>query len=371
MQLFCPACQAAFSGATRCPRCGGLLLLPHEVTPESGLPEPREPAAAAPPRPTAAGRLMVGVILATGLYVAVLKVTRGVLRLTDPDLADGWLPGPGPGPGLATGSGPEVVPAARSLATAFGAVVAAAGQARGLWLGFGVGLAGGGLFLGYELLAGASPGDLGQYLLLPVLAALGAVAGAVGSRIWGAAPDLSLHLEKPQKLSSSRFLTEANAAPPARPTSWVRVLLGALVIVIGVAVADELRLAAQRYSGGLLRVRSVGQGEYITWQIASLAVLMGGLLAGASTGAGLRHGFLAGSLGGLAVLGLYLKSGGSLPPIDWWLARLSLDRLPPTSPSVAVAVVGGLFLLGTLGGWLGGQLLPPLAPAHRLRRFLD
>ncbi len=361
MQLFCPACQAAFSGATRCPRCGRLLLLPHELTPESGLPEPQEPAPAAPPRPTVAGRMIVGVVLATGLYIAVLKVTRGVLGVTDPDLVDGWMPGPGS----------EAVTAVQSLATAFGAVIAAAGQARGFWLGLGVGLAGGGLFLGYELLAGASPRDLALYLLLPVLGTLGAVAGAVGSRIWKAAPDLSLYLEKPQRLSSSRFLTEIHSAPPARPTSWLRVLIGTLVIVIGVAVADEFRLTAQRYSGGLLRVRSVGQGEYITWQIASLTVLVGGLLAGASTGAGLRHGLLAGSLGGLAVLGLYLKSGGSLPPIDWWLVRLSLDGLPPTHPLVALAVVGSQLLLGTLGGWLGGQLFPPLAPAHRLRRFLD
>ncbi len=31
MQLFCPACQAAFAGTQRCPQCAGLLLLPHEA----------------------------------------------------------------------------------------------------------------------------------------------------------------------------------------------------------------------------------------------------------------------------------------------------------------------------------------------------
>ena len=31
MQLFCPTCQAAFPGTQRCPRCGGLLLMPQEA----------------------------------------------------------------------------------------------------------------------------------------------------------------------------------------------------------------------------------------------------------------------------------------------------------------------------------------------------
>ena len=35
MLLFCPECQAAFTGVSRCPRCSGLLLMPDEAPPLS------------------------------------------------------------------------------------------------------------------------------------------------------------------------------------------------------------------------------------------------------------------------------------------------------------------------------------------------
>ena len=41
MQLYCPNCQAAFSGATRCPRCDGRLFTPDEpVETPAAVPDP-------------------------------------------------------------------------------------------------------------------------------------------------------------------------------------------------------------------------------------------------------------------------------------------------------------------------------------------
>ena len=48
MQLFCPACNATFLGATRCPRCAGLLLMPHEVASNARAASPTAAAAGAP-----------------------------------------------------------------------------------------------------------------------------------------------------------------------------------------------------------------------------------------------------------------------------------------------------------------------------------
>ncbi len=355
MQLFCPTCDNAFPGVSRCPRCGGLLLMPHEVAVEAPTRQPDPPA---PLRPTMLGRLAVGTILALGLYLAARKIAIGLVLATEPDPAGWWM----------SFKGLAAVHASQILAVIFGAVVAAAGRTRGYPLGLGVGVVCGGLFLGYELLAGAPPQDLVLYLQTPVLAVFGLVAGVLGSRIWGAAPYLDIRPPVSGKLSSLRLLEES-AGNPSPPTLWVRVLIGALVIVVGVTLADQSRHTAQKYSGGLLRVQSIGQGEYLTWQLATFAVLLGGAAAGAATGAGIRHGLLAGVIGGATLLAVYYKTGGSIPPVDWWLTRLSLDDHPLTSPSVITAIVGSVFLVGMVGGWLGGQLFLPLAPEHMRRRI--
>lgn len=356
MQLFCPTCQAPFAGASRCPRCGGLLLMPHEVAPDAA----HRPAddAPTPARPTAVGRVVVGTVLAMGLYLAVRKLVTGAVLATEPDPGGWWL----------SVKGLSAVYALQTLAVVFGAVVAAAGRASGYPLGAAVGVACGGLLLGHELLGGAPPRDLVLYMQLPVLAMIGLVAGAAGSRVWSAAPKVDVPAPKASKLSSLCLL-EQKEAERGRPTELLRILAGVAIMVAGVAIADQFRLYAQRYSGGLLRVQSLAQGEFITWQLAVFAVLLGGVVAGAGTGAGVRHGLFAGLLGGVAILGLCLKSGAPLAPVEFWLDWLSLDELPLTHLSVVVGIAGSVLLAGVVGGWLGGTLFLPLAPEHMRRRL--
>ena len=360
MLLHCPVCQAAFPGVSRCPRCGGLLLMPHEVSPDAARHTSDAPA---PLRPTAAGRIAVGTLLALGFYLAVRKLALGVVLATEADPATWWH----------SFKGLALIHAAQGLAVGFGAIVASAGREKGFSLGMAVGAACGGLFLGYEIRAGAPARDLVFYLQLPTLAALGLIAGAVGSRIWGAAPKLDIPIPNSGKLSSLAFTEEATGSG-SRPTLWVRVLGGAVIMILGVAIADQFRTTVQKNSGGILRVASLGQGEFITWQIATFTVLLGGIAAGAGTGAGIRHGLIAGLLGGAGVVGVCVNAGGTVPAVEYWLVQLSLNDLPLTAPAVLVAVAGGVLLLSVVGGWLGGTLFLPLAPAHmrgKLRIGMD
>jgi hypothetical protein len=355
MQLFCPACQSAFSGAARCPRCGGLLLMPHEVAPDAQHHRDDNPP---PVRPTAGGRVGVGIVLALGLYLALRKLATGIAMGLYPGSEGWWL----------TFHGLLAVHAAQVLAVVFGAVVAAAGRTHGYPLGFAVGAICGALFLGFELLIGAPANSLVLYIQTPLLAVLGLIAGAIGSRIWGAAPHLNYPMPTTGKLSSIQLLEEEVENPPP-PTQWVRILGGAVIMILGVTAADQFRSLAQKHSMGMLKVQTVAQGEFITWQIAAFAVLFGGIAAGSGTNAGLRHGFLAGILGGAGIFGVCMKFGGALPPVEWWLYRLSLDELPLMAPAVIAAIAGGVMLVSIAGGWLGGALFPELAPENMRKRM--
>jgi hypothetical protein len=236
-----------------------------------------------------------------------------------------------------------------------------------------VGAVCGTLFLAAELLAGAPPRDLVLYVQLVILVLVGGIAGVFAARVWGAVPVLDMPLPSRSRLSSSRFALETDE-PVERPTAWIRILAGAMIMLAAIAIAEQARGNIQKYSGGALRVTSIGQGQFLTWQIAVLGVLAGGVTAGAATGAGLRHGIAAGTLGGLGVLGLTVMNGQPLSPVSYWLNKLSLGDVPSNDPAAIAAAVGGVLLLGVLGGWLGGTLFLPLAPEHmrsRLRTGVD
>ncbi len=361
MQLFCPTCQAAFSGTQRCPRCSGLLLLPQEVAETTAQ---RAKVAPPPPvYPSPLGRVVVGATLALGLYLALRKFVMGAVMASEYELEAWW----------ASVEGLSAVCGIQVAAVIFGSAIAAAGRTGGFLFGVVVGGVCGGLFFGAELLAGAPARDLVLYIQPLVLVCTGAIAGVLAARVWGAVPVLDMPVASRGTLRSSQF-TLGKTVEERRPTAWLRILVGAVVMLVAIAAADRVRSGAQKYSGGLLRVTSVGQGQFLSWQIAVLGVLAGGAVAGAGTGAGLRHGVVSGILGGAGVLGMTAFAGQTFGPVAYWLGKLQLGTLPPTDPAAIVAAASGVLLLGVLGGWLGGTLFLPLAPEHmrqRLRTGLD
>ena len=304
MQLYCPACKASFAGTQRCPQCAGLLLMPHECA-DALAPRPAPVPPRAPARPAAAGRVFVGALFALGLYLALRKLTTGVVLAAGSD-ADAWW---------ASFEGLLAVCGAQAVAVVFGAVAAAAGRTGGAPFGAAVGLVCGGLFLAAELVSGAPPQDLVLYLQLGALLLVGAVAGVIAARVWGAVPALELEVADRARLSSSRFVVGV-PDEPARPTAWAKVLIGAVLA-----------------------------------------------LAAAGTGAGARHGFISGALAGAGVIGLLAARGESLSPVSFWLGTIGLDGRAANDPAALAATFGGVLFLGVLGGWLGGVLFPPLAPA--------
>ena len=302
--------------------------------------------------------MLVGAVFGLGLYLGLRKLVLGAVLASQQEPESWW----------SSFEGLMAVCGVQVLAVGFGAVVAAAGRTGGVLFGAAVGGLCGGLFLGAELIAGAPARDLVLYIQPLILTCAGGVAGVLASRVWGAVPILDMPLSERSKLSSSRFAL-GESSEVERPTAWFRILAGAMVMLLAVAAADHVRSGAQKYSGGLLRVNSIGQGQFLTWQLAVLGVLGGGALAGAGTGAGIRHGLIAGALGGIGVLGLTAFNGQPLSPVAYWLRKLSLGEVAPNDPAAIVAAASWILALGILGGWLGGMLFLPLAPEHMRRRL--
>lgn len=357
MQQYCPNCQAAFTGVARCPRCDGLLYLPHEADDFAApLPEEEFPAFV---RPTPSGRIAVGTLLALGLYLGLRKLVGAAVLAASPDPNAWWV----------SFEGLVAVFGAQAVAVLFGALLAGAGRSHGFPVGFAVGAICGGLFLAGEVLAGTPAGELVLYLQPPILALGAGIAGSAGRRFWPALPDLDIR-PPARKRSSSIQLAVEEPKDENRPTSWARVVLGSVIIIVGVGMADTARIKVQRASGGLFKVESVLQGRFLSWQLATFAILLGGVAAAAGTGAGLRHGLLAGGIGGAGVVGVAVSSGEVSPSMHYLLSKLSLGGAGPQEPAVLVAIGSGVLMAALIGGWLGAQVFLPIVPKPlRNRRF--
>jgi hypothetical protein len=356
MQQYCPNCQAAFSGTPRCPRCDGLLFMPHEAADHM-------PSDAAEPHPgfvrtTPSGRIVLGTILALGLYLGLRKLIAAAVLASTPDPAAWWV----------SMEGLVAVFGAQGVAALFGALVAGAGRAHGFALGVAVGGLSGGMFLAAEVLAGTPAAEMVLYLQPPTLALASGVAAAIGTRVWPALPDLDIR-PPAKRRSSSIQLAVDEPQKYNRPTLWVRVLAGAAIMVVGVVAADQVRTGVQKRSGGLFHVENIIQGQFLSWQFATFVVLLGGVVAASGSGAGIRHGFLAGVLGAAGTAALTVNRGEINPAMEYWLSKLALPG-GATEPAALLGIGMGVLLAAVVGGWLGGQVFLPLAPAHMRSRRL-
>ncbi len=333
--------------------------MPQEAT---ALPLRQRATGYEPYRPSALNRIIVGTVLALGLYLALRKLATGWLLANTLEPDAWWL----------TAEGLRVVFGVQAIAAIVGAMLAGAGRPLGFFVGATVGVCCGGLFLAAEVYTTqAAAFDLVLLIQPGILLGVGAVAGAVGSRIWPTPPDVEKPLPAaPDKLSSIQ-MGMAEVIEPGRPTAWLRILAGALVMLAAVAFAERFRFTMQKYTEGGLKVESRAQGRFMSWQLASMAALIGAAFAGAGTGAGLRHGIFAGVLAGAGVVGLGIANGKVEPAIEFWLDRLQLSNLGVNDPSVMIVVAGGIALAGAAGGWLGGTLFQPLAPAHMRKKKLN
>jgi hypothetical protein len=130
------------------------------------------------------------------------------------------------------------------------------------------------------------------------------------------------------------------------------VVAGIGLAVGGAVWADVIRDFIVDASEGKLKIVTHMQANLVTLEISALAILAGAALAGSSTFNGLKQGLTVG-VGSAIVLAFVSIVNG---PADLSLFLLQLACV---------------LVLGVVGGWFGGQLLPPVIPHKHFRRRYD
>ena len=340
MQRLCPKCHGFFAGQLLCPKCGVQLTAYEDADSDVSTLASKIRDHVPPLQAPFFRRLLIGLVIAQGLFLGLRELTTAAVHVFDSTGV--WWETPR---GLALGSLLQL----GSLF--FAALVGGAGHSWAVLLGLILGIANAGAILGAAFYVGLQPERLWLYGQPPLHILVGILGGLAGRLIWKPVQGLPLW----QQTSS----TPAPAPPPivARdrgPISWGRILVGTALAFSGTIWAQPIR---GHFAGGV--GSGSFQGQFITWQVSILAVLLGSGFAGANTRSGFRHGLIVGflSAGALLVAQLHLAVP-FFPAHEFWINQLGIGLGGP--PLAILAVAGGsTFVLATIGGWLGSQLFPP------------
>jgi hypothetical protein len=311
-----------------CPRCGTSVIADDERT--------------------SAGGWLVGLVLAQGLYYGLRH------------LATSWLLAEG-------GEAPEAsfwdetfrglltAQALQAVALFAGAMLAAAGHRRALVIGASLGLANSFLLAGLQILLHHQPDDILLYAQPVLHGFVGAVAAVIGARVWQAAPDLPM-LAGDGRIGREVLTTivpERQMEVFIEPVPWLHVFAGAAVAIGGTIGANVIRDFVSVAGAGT--TRGLMQSTFITWEITLVAQVIGGAIAGAGARSAVIFGAWVG-VGAAVILGmLQASAAGITTPVPSWLLGASL---PDGSPAAIIISAAQALLMGLLGGWLGGLVLP-------------
>jgi hypothetical protein len=340
MAMHCPQCHGSFSQRLNCPRCGVRLVYQDSRRPEDslgGLP--------ASWQQTPWGRLVVGLLLAQGLYYVLRHLCTAGLLVAGQEPQNGvWE----------TLKGLIVLQALQAVSVFAAGLLAGAGQRRGLLFGAVVGVWNAVFFVLIQIWTTQSLTTIHQSLTTidlfgqPVLhVAFGVMGGLVGSFIWRPLP-LMVFSPEPRMALPVVPLRRGHSAFRG-PIAWARVLTGITVTIGGVVWVDVIRDSVIEASEGKIRVDTRLEADLITWEISALAMMAGGALAGATTFNGMKQGFCVGLGTSAILLGIRLAS------------------ITHTAEMLVLTVISAL-TLSFAGGWFGSNLLPPIYQPARRRR---
>jgi hypothetical protein len=334
MAMLCPQCRSSFAQRLHCPNCGVRLVYQDaRHGPDDGpdgLP--------ASWQQTPWGRLIVGLLLAQGLYYVLRNLcTAGLLVAREEPASGVW----------ATLTGLIVLQVLQATSVLAAGLLTGAGQRRGLLYGAVVGVWNAVFFILIQIWTGQPLTTIDLFGQPVLQVAFGALGGLVGSLIWR---PLLLELMPIQPRKSLPSLAIRKGPSVFRgPVAWGRVLTGITVAVGGVFWVDMIRDSVMEASEGKLRIDTQLQADLVTWEISALAMLAGGALAGATTRNGAKQGLCVGIGTGTVLSGIRLASITHTPEL------------------LLLTLVSAL-TLAFVGGWFGSHLLPPVYRSARRKR---
>ncbi len=355
MRRICPQCRMAFPNKAQCPTCGvPTIEVAAQTTVLPGL------ALSAQERsdrsPGIWERLISATLVATGVYFGAQL------------MLDAWAWGQAGVSVHRTPWGPPAMAVALFLSALLGGLSVGGGNLRSIASGVLVGLA---LMIpvtACDLVRwghSAIPQLVIAWLIVPTIAALGGRHGRFLFPHWTDVNDIPVAPSRER----ARRRQPRERSEPAK-IAWARIVGGAALAVGCTVWAGRIREYILGTSGGLFTVDSRLQIHFVTWVIASLGVLAGGIFAGASTRAGLRHGLLVGvlSCASIFVISLFVLRE-ALPAERFFATIVGLSEEDADQPArVALFLLTNTLLLGILGGLTGSMLLPPTTRRSRLDR---
>lgn len=332
MSMVCPDCRETFEQALLCPKCGVRL----HYHPSSHTDDGEGHAAW---QHTPWGRVLVGILVAQGLVHGMqMLCNAGLLASGEDSSRTVWQ----------TLFGLVLFQALHCISLIIGGALTGAGQVRGGLLGAMVGVGSGSVFLIIQKASGESMTEVTSYGQ-PLLAVIfGAFGGLIGSLVWKPLPALRVPGLAASPAAKGQLHRKARPGWFSGPVAWLRVLLGIGLVFAGVLWPQRILDFVLEAGRGQLRLESHLQAKIVTWEIAGVLMFLGGAFAGATTRTGLKHGVLVGLGAGVVLLGHTLAT--------------NLDAIEPT-----VLLVGSVFVLSAVGGWFGGELLPPVVARSRSR----
>jgi hypothetical protein len=344
MDRLCPRCRGTTADLL-CPRCGVRTTDSTASVPTSTSFDPT----------FSAGGWLIGLLLAQGLYYALWHIASAWLLAEGGESAKNefW---DNSFAGLLT------VQALQALALFAGAMLGAAGRKHGLLAGASLGLVNAVLLIGLPLVSRRPMEDLIWYVQPVLHVFVGAVGGAIGSRVWQPAPVLPPLAGDGRSARGllTTILPDESTIVFDEPIPWLLIAGGIVVAVGGTLGARLIRDFVVVAGGG--KGREMAQSLFITWEITLIAQLIGGAMAGAGSRGGLMFGFWVGLPAAIILVVIQATAAVHGPAVPAWLVGAAV-----TEGSPAALVIQGVqaLVLGALGGWLGSLVLPA-DPGNRL-----
>jgi hypothetical protein len=328
MAMVCPQCSSTFEQRWICPQCNARLVY-NETRPAK-----RRGFSLGRWQQTAWGRVLIGLVLAQGLYHGLRNLCTAGFLVTLEEGQSLWD----------TMGGVLLLQGLQLFAVLIGGMLAGAGQRQALLHGLVLGLWNGVLCVLLQpptVVVMTTVTAFGQ----PILhGAFGALAALLGSLIWSPLPPAAVD---PSRLPRKKGAAKRPRRPLlAGPVAWTRVAVGAALCVGGTFWAGALLDFVTDFSRGQLSPSTRWHQQLITWEITAVALLAGSAFAGANTRNGFKQGLAVGLAASIVLVGLRVVKTNAGP------AALLLGCVSPLA-------------LGIIGGWFGGTLFPPVARRPR------